>query len=90
MQLVDSPSCLPGGRFLMKGPDEWGPEQKEEEMKLISSHELLERSESELSALFHAVSEGLVRTERESPERRNALASLENISLARAARLTAG
>ena len=74
----------------MKGPDERGPEQKEEEMKLISNHELYQRSESELSALFRAVSEGLVRSERGSPERRNALASLENISLARAARMTAG
>ena len=74
----------------MKGPDERGPEQKEEEMKLISNHELHQRSESELSALFRAVSERLVRSERGSPERRNALASLETISLARAARMTAG
>ena len=59
-------------------------------MKLISNHELLERSESELSALFLTVSKGLIRTARGSPERRNALASLENISLARAARMTAG
>ena len=90
MQSVDTSVCLPGGRFLMKGPDERGPEQKEEEMKLISNHELLERSESELSELFRAVSERLVRSERGSPERRNALVSLENISLARAARMTAG
>lgn len=53
-------------------------------MKLISSHELRERSESELSALFRTVSERLVRTARGSPERRNALASLENICRARA------
>jgi hypothetical protein len=59
-------------------------------MKLISNHELHERSESELSALFRTVSEELVRTRRGSPERRNALASLDNISLARAARMTAG
>jgi hypothetical protein len=57
-------------------------------MKLITNHELHQRSESELSALFCTVSTGLVRTRRESPERRNALASLENISLARAARMT--
>jgi len=68
----------------MKGPDERGPEQKEENMKLITSHELQKRSYSELSALFCTVSKGLVRTRRESPERRNVLASLENISLARA------
>ena len=72
----------------MKGPDERGPEQKEEEMKLISNHELLERSESELSALFRTVSEGLVRTRRGTPERRNALASLENIGRARAERMS--
>ena len=90
VQLVDSPSCLPGGRFLMKGPDERGPEQKEENMRLISNLELQQRSESELSALFCTVSKGLVRTERESPERRNSLASLENISRARAERMTAG
>ena len=70
----------------MKGPDERGPEQKEEEMKLISNHELLERSESELSALFRTVSEALVRSGRGSPERRNALGSLEKISWARAER----
>lgn len=56
-------------------------------MKLISSHELQKRSESELSALFCTVSKGLARTSRESPERRNALASLENIARARRARM---
>jgi len=55
-------------------------------MKLISNHELQKHSESELSALFCTVSKGLVRTDRGSPERRNALASLENISRARVAR----
>ena len=53
-------------------------------MKLVSNHELQKRSESELSILFRKASEGLVRTSRGSPERRNALASLENISGARA------
>lgn len=57
-------------------------------MKLITNHELLQRSESELSALFREVSEGLMRTGRGSPERRNALASLENISLERAHRVS--
>jgi hypothetical protein len=56
-------------------------------MKLLSSHELQKRSDSELSALFRTVSQGLVRTARESPERRNCLASLENISRARAVRI---
>jgi hypothetical protein len=71
----------------MKGPDERDLEQKEETMRLISNHELHQRSEGELAALFRAVSEGLVRTGRGSPERRNALASLENISGARAERM---
>jgi hypothetical protein len=59
-------------------------------MKLFSNYELQNRSESELSALFSAVSKDLVRTKRGSPERRNALASLENISLARAVRMHTG
>jgi hypothetical protein len=58
-------------------------------MKLISNHELQEQDESELSALFCTVSKGLVRTARGSPERRNALASLENISRARSVRMLA-
>jgi hypothetical protein len=53
-------------------------------MKLITNHELQKLTERELTALFCAVSQGLVRTRRQSPERRNSLASLENISLARA------
>ena len=56
-------------------------------MKLILNCELHKRSESELSALFCTVSKGLVRTKRGSPERRNALASLENISRARVSRM---
>ncbi len=56
-------------------------------MRLISELELHQRSEGELAALFALVSKGLVRTERDTPERRNALASLENISRARAVRM---
>ncbi len=56
-------------------------------MRLISAHELDSRSENELSALFQKVSKGLVRTKRGSPERRNAIGSLENINRARTARL---
>jgi hypothetical protein len=65
-----------------------GPRTGGKTMKLITNHQLQKRGESELSALFCTVSTGLVRTSRGSPERRNALASLENISLARAARMT--
>jgi hypothetical protein len=64
-----------------------GPRTEEENMKLMLTHELQKRTESELSALFCTVSKGLVRTKRGSPERRNALASLENISRARAVRM---
>jgi hypothetical protein len=53
-------------------------------MKVVSAFELYKRSESELAALFHNVSQNLARSERESAERRNALASLENIARARA------
>jgi hypothetical protein len=59
-------------------------------MKLFTNHELQKRSDSELSALFRTVSQGLVRTVKGSPERRNALASLENIVRARAVRMSAG
>jgi hypothetical protein len=59
-------------------------------MKLISSHELQPRSLSELSDLFGKVSKGLVLTRRGSPERRNALASLENISRVRQQKMTWG
>ena len=55
-------------------------------MKLISTYELNKCSDSELAALFHAVWIGLIRTKRGSPERRNALASLENISRTRSSR----
>jgi hypothetical protein len=55
-------------------------------MKLISNYELNKYSEGELSALFRTVGTGLVRTQRGSAERRNALASLENITRALLAR----
>lgn len=58
-------------------------------MKVISNYELQDRGEGELSALFCTVSKSLVRTARGSAERRNALASLENISRARAAHMLA-
>jgi hypothetical protein len=53
-------------------------------MKLISTYELNKCSDSELAALFHTVWIALVRTARGSAERRNALASLENITRVRA------
>lgn len=56
-------------------------------MRLMSSYELQRRTEKELSALFARVSKGLVQSPSGSPERRNALGTLENISRARRARL---
>ncbi len=49
-------------------------------MKLITSVELSNKTETELRGLFGMVSKALVQTERDTPERRNALASLENIN----------
>jgi hypothetical protein len=86
VQFVDSPVVLRADAFLIKGSDRRGLEQTEETMKLISNYELQKQSDSELAALFTAVSQGLVQTGRGSHERRNALASLENISRARALR----
>ena len=56
-------------------------------MRLILNYELHKRNEKELSALFGYVSKGLAMTGRNTPERRNALASLENISRVRAQKL---
>ena len=55
-------------------------------MKLLSTHELARYSNSELSALFHDVWIALVGTGRGTAERRNALASLENIDRVRSNR----
>ena len=58
-------------------------------MKLISNFELHRCDDKELSAIFCHVSKKLTCTKRDTPARRNALASLENISRARAQRLAA-
>lgn len=49
-------------------------------MKLITRFELASRSKSELHALFCEVSGALACSAPGSPERRNALATLENIA----------
>jgi hypothetical protein len=58
------------------------PEQ-EKTMQLITTYELKGRTEIQLSALYAAAIGALVRSEPETPERRNALATLENITRAR-------
>ncbi len=50
--------------------------------KVITTMELQQQTGSELSALFRKVSQDLVQSEPGSPERRNTLASLENINRA--------
>ena len=59
-------------------------------MRLITSQELSERTDEELQALFNAVSKALAITKVATPERRNAIATLENIERARAARPSRG
>lgn len=56
--------------------------------RLLTIAELQQRNPSELGALFRQASQALARTATGTPERRNGLASLENIQ--RALALTAG
>lgn len=51
-------------------------------MRLITTSELAALNEMQLRILFRQISEDLARSETGSAERRNALASLENISRA--------
>lgn len=55
-------------------------------MQLITAFQLANQNDRQLSKLFRRVSQELARTEAQSIERAKALASLENISLAMAAR----
>jgi hypothetical protein len=55
-------------------------------MKLISHSELHNHEDHELDALFNHVSQFLITTDPHTHERRNALASLENINRARSLR----
>jgi hypothetical protein len=56
-------------------------------MRLITRFELARCSNSALAALFRQASTALALSEPSSPERRNAIASLENIRREQAARL---
>ncbi len=72
----------------VKKPRRSGLQTTEEvEMRLITAIELQSRDERSLSDLFGKVSQRLAATRTGTPERRNALATLENISRARALRL---
>ena len=55
---------------------------EEDKMRLMTSSELSGKSKNELRGLFSKVSLFVVMTERDTPERRNSLATLENISRA--------
>jgi hypothetical protein len=66
-------------------------EQREEYMiRLLTTFELQRHTASELQTLFRQASQALARSAAETPERRIALASLENISQALAFSLAAG
>jgi hypothetical protein len=75
-----------------KGRRWWRPaKEKEEKMQnIITLAALLGRSLSELQALYSSVQQELVCSERGSQARSDALASLENISLAIAQHRSAG
>lgn len=55
-------------------------------MKLVTRFELAAKSEAELYGLYSKIFNELVKSEKHSPERRNALASLENIEVELASR----
>lgn len=54
--------------------------------RIVTPHELRARTKGELSALFRQLSQELASTKPGSYERRNALASLENIQRAQVQR----
>ena len=56
--------------------------------RIITASELNNKTSNELSALFYKVSQQVAKSEPGSPERSNALASLENISRAMCTRHT--
>lgn len=58
-------------------------------MSLITAYELAQHNESALAQLFRASSHALAQTDTGTPERRNALATLDNIARARALRMQA-
>jgi hypothetical protein len=75
-----------------KGPDGQGlRNQKEDEMsRIITQADLQGRSLAELQTLYRSAYEELVRSESGSPARRDALASVETVSLAMARRRAFG
>ncbi len=79
----------PDAGVIHKAGNQAGRNRVEELMnRLLTIAELQQRTETELHALFRQASQALARTATGTPERRNGLASIENIS--RALAMTAG
>lgn len=74
------PSVGPGKarKALMVGA--YGQTEEETMSRIITTAELEDRTTEELKTAFHKAQQDLAKSEPGSPERRNALASLENIS----------
>lgn len=65
----------------------WAERKHEgEDMRVITDNDLAARSDAELAVLFHVVSQALADSEPQTDKRRKVIASLQNISRARAAR----
>jgi len=58
-------------------------------MSLVTAYELAQHNETVLAQLFRASSHALAQSDVGTPERRNALATLDNIARARALRMQA-
>lgn len=69
-------ACVGAGKAPVVGASQ---EKEETTMKLITHFELATRSTSELHALYREIFNALVRSAPGSDERRNCLASLENV-----------
>lgn len=55
-------------------------------MRVITDNDLAARSDSELAVLFHVVSQALTQAQPATEQRKRVIASLQNISRARAVR----
>ncbi len=64
---------------LIKGREDRGLQQQEVTMRLITRFEMAAKNESELYSLLREAFNELARSEPDTHQRRNALASLENI-----------
>jgi thymidylate kinase len=79
-------SCANSGHI--KGRERRGLQHQEVKMKLITRFELAAKNENELHAYLREAFNELARSEPDSHQRRNALASIENIQNEISARAT--